>query len=843
MNNNNIPNIYNIKIFDPLNHLKNIGTKLSDFEEFPKDGKNYFLLGKGNFGYAEKMKSKKNNSIYAIKKLNKNSPNFNSKDFFRETQNMINLNHKNIIKFYGYFQDKEKIQKYKEIIGDANIGNQNDVEIFCLVLEFAPNGSLENLYKKNLKKNSGHFKPLPQDIIIQFLKQTLEALYYLGTKSIMHRDIKPDNLLLDEGDNIKISDFGISALFYDQNPENANKPRDLFSELTQKGRIDFISPEVADENYDFRADIFSLGLTMLCFVSEEYPILKPKQVQIQNFVRNVKIDKIDNSYNIYLKNLILRMISYNQKLRPYANEALEELKHIEEIIRNPNNPFSLDYLENINKKFQQNTQQKIIKLDINFNKNNQNNNNNFNQNNFNQNNFNQNNFNQNNLNQKIFQRNNSQNLPFIHNNNNINNFNQNNLNNGNNNNFNNQNSRYPNNVNFPQGNINNQNYPFNLSNSFLNFQVMNNFPFGNPINTPFYQSKNAFLYNPNFNFQNPIKMDVNPQNFLKNITDNNMNPKNGSLISVLQCLSIIFKNENVLSQTRFIVNDFKKYKPNLTITYNIIHAIDFINDSLGKNNKIEFSVYINNFRKNLSIQIDTFKGVYEINPRKVFEELFSYFNKEIIDFDIPWKNNLLDSLIKPLSIAKNQFPELYYKVENFTKQYSNLFVEFFYFIFLETVKCNKCSKIISVTSDITPFFNLDSSLIENISYMIKTKMSSHLKKTNINYYCMSCGDTNGIFENKFFSSPKYLMIDFVGKIKNQKVLDYEIDLTEYMLTNIGPKKYKLYGYICQDQNRKFNTCIWENNCWKIHSEENEVSTFNTNHLNSCNPHIAIYKGI
>ena len=95
--------------------LEDIGKQLSDFEEIPKGEKKYFLLGNGNFGYAEKMKSKKDNKFYAIKKIDINSDKFNSKSFKRETKLMEKLNHENVIKFYGYFKDKERIDKFKEI--------------------------------------------------------------------------------------------------------------------------------------------------------------------------------------------------------------------------------------------------------------------------------------------------------------------------------------------------------------------------------------------------------------------------------------------------------------------------------------------------------------------------------------------------------------------------------------------------------------------------------------------------------------------------------------------------------------------------------------------------------
>lgn len=96
---------------DPLKNLKDIGIKLSDFEEIKTENENYTILGKGNFGYVEKMKSKKNNQIYTIKKINKNSSKFKFKDFERETEIMLSLDHENIIKLYGYFEDKENLKK------------------------------------------------------------------------------------------------------------------------------------------------------------------------------------------------------------------------------------------------------------------------------------------------------------------------------------------------------------------------------------------------------------------------------------------------------------------------------------------------------------------------------------------------------------------------------------------------------------------------------------------------------------------------------------------------------------------------------------------------------------
>ena len=173
-------------------YLKDIGTSLKDFKEVKKNDKNYFILGCGNFGYAEKMMGK-DNKYYAVKKLDKNSEKFNKRDFKRETQISIKLDHENLIRFYGYFEDKEKIEKFKkvklELIEKYNNKFKEDKEsiknltkdkdIYCLVTEFAQNGSLEDYilkYKTNCKAK-GVFVPLDQEIVIKFMDQILSATW------------------------------------------------------------------------------------------------------------------------------------------------------------------------------------------------------------------------------------------------------------------------------------------------------------------------------------------------------------------------------------------------------------------------------------------------------------------------------------------------------------------------------------------------------------------------------------------------------------------------------------------------------------------------------------------
>ena len=297
------------------------------------------------------------------------------KNFRRETEIMINLIHENVMRFYGYFKDKEKKDKYKEICEEINkkrnkkidLDNiKEDKEIFCLVMECAQNGSLESYYDDyiNRFKDKEHFLPLDEKLIIKIFKQLLNGVNYLHSKGVIHRDIKTDNILLDENNNIKISDFGISALYkgnneneeedIDEEEDNQKKDEILFCNNTTIGRKDTLSPEMKKfEKYDYKVDIYNLGLAMLCLMSYENPRIKDEKNK-DNYLVNKKA--INESYNTYLKNLVFRMLNEDKNVRPNGKEVLDELGIIEFYINNPKNQMIKNFLEEKNKPKSQNIQ-------------------------------------------------------------------------------------------------------------------------------------------------------------------------------------------------------------------------------------------------------------------------------------------------------------------------------------------------------------------------------------------------------------------------------------------------------------------------------------------------------
>ena len=586
------------------NTLENIGNKLSYFAEIPENGKAYTILGKGNFGYAEKMMSTINKNIYAIKKINKNSANFNQKNFKRETEIAIDLNHENLIKLYGYFEDKEKISKYKEIYKDKkkkeNLDNiTQDVEIYCLVLEYAEKGSLEDYNKEFRKKNPEQH--IDQNFIIQIFKQLLNGLEYLKKKSVIHRDIKPDNILLDSKYNVKISDFGISALYKRTlSLEKNNIDPDLFMNYTLVGRQDFICPEIERrEHYYFEADIFCLGLTLLVLMSKENPIINNKFFRIIN-------DENMFEYNSYLKKLILKMLNKKYFLRPNASEALHELKLIEKYINEPNNNDVKLSLEEIKNKYDEKVQKYEF---MNYSNNQKNMNNNYN-NNINNNNF----YNSKNNNQKSNNLNNKMNNPMINNNlnnhinnpmiNNMNNHINNPMINSINNHFNNpminnMNNKLNNNNNNPMINKMNNKLNNNMNNPMIN--KMNN-KLNNNMNNPMINKMNNNLNN---NMNNPMinKMNKKLNNNIYNPMINKMNKKLNNNIYNPMINNINNKIYNKMNNP--MINNINNTMNNQTNSLMIDNMINIMNNNLNnimKNNiKNQMNNNVNNNMNNLMI--------------------------------------------------------------------------------------------------------------------------------------------------------------------------------------------------------------------------------------------------
>ena len=266
----------------------NVGSKLSDFTIVKK-------LGEGHFGSVNLVTSKITKKLYAMKEIKENR--YDSEQQILEIQKEIrlleNLHHPHVITYFTSFREN---------------GN------FYIVTEYINGGSFEDLLKKNISQG----KFIEEKTIWDLLVQSLSGLLYLHeNKKIIHRDIKPDNILLDLEGRVKISDFGVSAIKSEEVEEYVK------CHGTVAGPIQFMSPEMCfGGSYDFKSDIYMLGLTFFFMMSNDLPEKKIRFGPIFLPIKNPNA-KIPDTYSPTLKKFIEKLLN-NPEERPSTKRAYSE---------------------------------------------------------------------------------------------------------------------------------------------------------------------------------------------------------------------------------------------------------------------------------------------------------------------------------------------------------------------------------------------------------------------------------------------------------------------------------------------------------------------------------------
>ena len=167
--------------------------------------------------------------------------------------------------------------------------------------------------------------PYSFDFILNFLKDLNNAIKTLYQNHIMHRDIKPLNILIkEENGNIipKLGDFGISTFYKDENDEKSE----------QKGTVKYAAPEIIKgDNYNYKCDLYSLGCTLyfMIFLRDYYDDKKINEAE-KNINMLSKQKGLKNLYNL-LKGLLEidkdKRISMEEYLNhPFFKENSEYLK-------------------------------------------------------------------------------------------------------------------------------------------------------------------------------------------------------------------------------------------------------------------------------------------------------------------------------------------------------------------------------------------------------------------------------------------------------------------------------------------------------------------------------------
>ncbi|THU82067.1 kinase-like protein [Dendrothele bispora CBS 962.96] len=274
------------------------------------------VIGNGSFGIIRKVRRKVDGQIFARKELNFDKmSDRDKKQIVAEVNILKDLHHDHIVRYHDRYVDR-------------------DAGMLYILMEYCGGGDLSTI----IKQAQRHGRPIPEDAIWNYFMQILLALQHChhpnghgrngSTGSagvvendgkerraqILHRDVKPDNVFLDENNKVKLGDFGLSKALPQTNFAN-----------TYVGTPYYMSPELMQEKaYDSKSDIWSLGCLIYELCALRPPFHEAKtHAELSILIRNGRIPPLPKGYSQSLGAVIKAMLNLNPAMRPSAAQLLQ----------------------------------------------------------------------------------------------------------------------------------------------------------------------------------------------------------------------------------------------------------------------------------------------------------------------------------------------------------------------------------------------------------------------------------------------------------------------------------------------------------------------------------------
>jgi mitogen-activated protein kinase kinase kinase len=261
------------------------------------------VLGKGGFGIVYKAWDEEEGKHVACKEVKLVADNKAAMtELFQEYSVLATLKHVHIVKVLGF------------------VVHEGNGRIF---MEWVPSGSVQSVLQETKKG-------LREPIVRRYIREALLGLAYLHSRGIVHRDVKPGNMLLNGDGSVKLTDFGTS-----RTQEHAAH---TMQTGTVVGTVPYLAPECVRGTYSAASDVWAIGCTALHMITGKAPWDGEARDNIGLIFKLGNLSTLPRGLKEYdmsdeLRSFITLAMTLDRHQRPNAETLLQDVFLREPIVK------------------------------------------------------------------------------------------------------------------------------------------------------------------------------------------------------------------------------------------------------------------------------------------------------------------------------------------------------------------------------------------------------------------------------------------------------------------------------------------------------------------------------